>query len=41
MESATDELIELIKEHGRWQDPPVEEGEGEGEAALAAAGAAA
>lgn len=25
METATDELIELIKEHGRWQDPPKEE----------------
>lgn len=27
METATDELIDLIKEHGRWQDPPAEEGE--------------
>ncbi|KAI3672986.1 hypothetical protein L6452_39091 [Arctium lappa] len=25
MENATDALIELIKEHGRWVDPPVEE----------------
>lgn len=36
MEGAPDELIELIKEHGRWQDPPVEE-EDEGAAAGAAA----
>jgi (E)-4-hydroxy-3-methylbut-2-enyl-diphosphate synthase len=25
MEQATDALIDLIKEHGRWVDPPVEE----------------
>lgn len=25
MEQATDALIDLIKEHGRWADPPVEE----------------
>ena len=25
MDTAPDQLIELIKEHGRWQDPPVEE----------------
>jgi (E)-4-hydroxy-3-methylbut-2-enyl-diphosphate synthase len=35
-DKACDELIDLIKEHGRWQDPPKEE---EGEAALAGAGA--
>eukprot|EP00887_Chlorella_sp_A99_P004201 scaffold15.g4201.t1 len=35
---ACDELIELIKEHGRWEDPPKEE---EGEAAPAAVAATA
>lgn len=25
MEGATDALIDLIKEHGRWVDPPAEE----------------
>lgn len=25
MEQATDALIDLIKEHGRWVEPPVEE----------------
>ena len=25
MEYATDALIDLIKEHGRWVDPPAEE----------------
>lgn len=25
MEHATNALIDLIKEHGRWVDPPVEE----------------
>jgi (E)-4-hydroxy-3-methylbut-2-enyl-diphosphate synthase len=30
MDTAPDALIELIKEHGRWQDPPVEEEEGNG-----------
>jgi hypothetical protein len=25
MEGATDALIQLIKDHGRWVDPPVEE----------------
>lgn len=25
MDGAPDQLIELIKEHDRWQDPPVEE----------------
>lgn len=25
MENATDALIQLIKDHGRWVDPPVEE----------------
>eukprot|EP00897_Mesotaenium_endlicherianum_P010912 jgi/Mesen1/984/ME000012S00531 len=25
MEQATDDLVDLIKEHGRWVDPPVEE----------------
>jgi hypothetical protein len=25
MEQATDALIDLIKEHGRWVDPPVED----------------
>jgi hypothetical protein len=25
MEKATDALIQLIKDHGRWVDPPVEE----------------
>lgn len=25
MEHATDALIQLIKDHGRWVDPPVEE----------------
>nr|UYR28642.1 1-hydroxy-2-methyl-2-(E)-butenyl-4-diphosphate synthase [Andrographis alata] len=28
MEEATDALIELIKEHGRWVDPPADEQEG-------------
>lgn len=27
MAVAVDELIDLIKEHGRWQDPPPPEGE--------------
>jgi (E)-4-hydroxy-3-methylbut-2-enyl-diphosphate synthase len=36
MDKAPAELIELIKEHGRWQEPPVEE-EGAQEAAAAAA----
>ncbi|KAL6776847.1 HDS1 [Auxenochlorella protothecoides x Auxenochlorella symbiontica] len=32
MESACDQLVELIKEHGRWKDPePEEEGEGQEE----------
>jgi len=26
-EDAVDQLVELIKEHGRWQDPPVEDEE--------------
>ncbi|KAH7624269.1 hypothetical protein Ndes2526B_g01534 [Nannochloris sp. 'desiccata'] len=34
MDGAPDELIELIKEHGRWQDPPVEE-EADADAAAA------
>jgi hypothetical protein len=25
MEGATDALIQLIKDHGRWVDPPAEE----------------
>jgi (E)-4-hydroxy-3-methylbut-2-enyl-diphosphate synthase len=25
MEHATDALIQLIKDHGRWVDPPAEE----------------
>lgn len=25
MEEATDALIQLIKDHGRWVDPPAEE----------------
>jgi hypothetical protein len=25
MEGACDELVQLIKDHGRWQDPPKEE----------------
>lgn len=25
MEQATDALIQLIKDHGRWVDPPAEE----------------
>jgi (E)-4-hydroxy-3-methylbut-2-enyl-diphosphate synthase len=33
MESATDELIELIQEHGRWVDPPSEEDGGVAEEA--------
>ncbi|KAL4448645.1 hypothetical protein ABPG75_005864 [Micractinium tetrahymenae] len=36
-DKACDELIDLIKEHGRWQDPPKEE---EGEAVPAAAASA-
>ena len=30
MEQATDALIDLIKEHGRWVDPPTEEEEQDG-----------
>ncbi|GFR52316.1 hypothetical protein Agub_g14853, partial [Astrephomene gubernaculifera] len=37
MESACDELVELIKEHGRWVEPPSLEGEGERKGELVAA----
>jgi (E)-4-hydroxy-3-methylbut-2-enyl-diphosphate synthase len=39
MAAACDELVDLIKEHGRWVDPPADEEEGGvvGEAAVAAA----
>jgi (E)-4-hydroxy-3-methylbut-2-enyl-diphosphate synthase len=39
MDTAPDALIDLIKEHGRWQDPPVEEGEQGAQVAAAASSA--
>ena len=37
MESACDELVQLIKDHGRWVDKPVEEEEGAAAQAAAVA----
>lgn len=37
MDAAPDELIDLIKEYGRWQDPPAEEEESENSVATASA----
>merc|ERR1719195_1128824 len=36
-ENAVDKLVDLIKEHGRWQDPPEEDAEEEGEVVQAEA----
>ncbi len=36
MDSACDELVSLIKEHGRWVDPPKEEEEEQAKQLVAA-----